>query len=107
MENVLEEIKSIIHDQIGNSRSEINRSTRIFEDLRIDGDDAFELLDAFRKKFNVDMSGFNINEYFGPEGLDSIGFIISIFSKNSVDLKPLTLGDLEEAAKAGKWIETP
>lgn len=83
----------------------MDRYTKLYEDLKIDGDDAFELLQAFSEKFNVDMSEFKYNEYFAPEGIDIIGVLSRLFKdKEKKKLKSLTLADLEEAAKEGKWI---
>ena len=51
------------------------------------------------------MSEFKYNEYFAPEGIDLIGAFSRLFkSKQRKELNPLTLSDLEKAAKAGKWI---
>jgi len=102
---MFDEIRAFVNQHIGNTNIELDRETRLYEDLKIDADDAFELLDAFRTKFIVDMSGFDFNEYFAPEGIDLIGAFLSFFKKNKASLKDLTLGDLEQAAKAGRWIE--
>ncbi len=106
MDDILENIKTLVSEKSGVDEKKLNRSTRLYEDLKIDGDDAFELLEAFTEKFSVDMSGFKYNEYFAPEGIDLIGAVSRLFKgKEKKKLKPLTLADLEQAAKEGKWTD--
>lgn len=106
MQDVFEEIKTLVQEHIGNVKLKLDRNTRLYRGLRIDGDDAFDLLKAFSQKFNVDMAGFNLNEYFAPEGIDLIGAIANLFrGRPKPKLKELTLGDLERAAIERKWAE--
>ena len=41
----------------------------LFGDFGIDGADGWELIEEFGKKFHVDLSSFDANQHFGPEGL--------------------------------------
>jgi len=102
--DTFERIKQLVIIKIGEENINLTQSTRIYEDLKIDGDDAFELLKSFEREFNVDMTDFEYNNYFAPEGIDLIGGLINIFKKNKKKLLPLTLGDLETVAKKGKWL---
>lgn len=70
----------------------LTRTTELYKDLLIYGDDAEEFLQAFSKEFNVDISNFNIGEYFLNEG-------VHFFGKKK---KVLTLADLEKAIETGK-----
>ena len=47
MENALEKIIILIHKNIWQSKISLDRNTRLYKDLKIDGDDAFELLKDF------------------------------------------------------------
>jgi acyl carrier protein len=96
MENILEDIKELILKHTGKTKINLDRNTRLYKDLRIDGDDAFELLRDFSNMFEVDMSDFKFGEYFSPEGTDILGAIVSLL-KNKPKLKELTLGDMEKA----------
>ena len=59
----------------------ISLDSRIAQDFGVDGDDGVELLDNYSKKFNVDLSQFNYDEYFGPEGsLTPFSFIRYLFA---------------------------
>ena len=69
---------------------DIQRSTRIEQDLKLTGHDAVEFIVTFGKEFDVDVSGFMADDYFEPEGL----CIIDILFKKK---KSLTIEDLENA----------
>lgn len=101
--DTFEKLKILIFNKIGQENVTLKKSTRIYEDLSVDGDDAFELLKSFEQEFNVDMTDFEYNNYFASEGIDIIGVFINLFKKKK-KLYPLTLGDLELAAIEGKWI---
>jgi acyl carrier protein len=102
MENILRDISVLINKHTGLKNTQFERSTRLYEDLKIDGDDAFELLKEFEKQYKIDMRDFKFNEYFSPEGIDVIGAIISWFKKRK-KLKELTVGDIEQAIITGKF----
>jgi acyl carrier protein len=103
MNDVFEKIKALIAEKTSVNESRLGRNTRLYEDLKIEGDDAFELLESFKEKFKVDMTDFNYNEYFSGEGIDLIGAIVSIFKRKKKRLKSITIADLEKAAVNGMW----
>ena len=71
---------------------DIQRNTRIEQDLKLTGDDAVEFVITFGKEFGVDVSDFMANDYFKPEG---ICIFDTLFRKDGK--KALTIGDLENA----------
>ena len=77
----LDEIRDFISTETGVSKVKLKGKTRIYEDLKIDGSDAFELLKSFEQKFKVDMTGFEYSSYFAPEGIDILGAFMRIFRK--------------------------
>ena len=86
---------------------ELNRSIRLYSDLKIWGDDAVDFFIKFRDKFGVDISHFKLDEYFDPEGFDMISFFSSLFNRGvKRKKKEITLGDLEKAIILGKLDET-
>lgn len=110
--HVFIELLSFIKGHLGKTwwaRGELTRASRLYEDLRIDGDDAIDFFIAFEKKFGVDLSNFKLGMYFNGEGFDPIGIskIVRILfgqkelssSRNNVSI---TLGHLEKAIKAGR-----
>jgi hypothetical protein len=46
----------------------ISSKTRIEADLHLSGDDNFDLLNKFAKKYTIDFSNFNYDEHFESEG---------------------------------------
>ena len=79
-------------------------STELEKDLRITGDDAVEFIVAFGKEFEVDISNLQLDIYFDSEGIDFLGWVISLFRKRTSIKKVLTLGDLEKAIQIKQLI---
>jgi hypothetical protein len=71
----------------------IDRDTGIEKGLGITGQDAEDFIMKFAKKYNVDISNFMFSEYFNDEP--------TAFTFGH-DVKKLTFGHLEKAAKVGK-----
>jgi acyl carrier protein len=90
MTNTFSIITKWIQKETGVNKSSLKSSTRIYEDLRMDGEDAFELLKSFEHEFKLDMQNFDFNQYFAPEGIDLIGAISRLFNKNKINLQELT-----------------
>ncbi len=67
------------------------------------GDDAAELMEAFGKRFSVDMAGYRWDWHHHSEGsLLHIGWPIAVSPPYCVHL-PLSLHALHLAAKTGRW----
>lgn len=60
----------------------------------------------FGKRFGVDLSSFQFQRHFGSE-LDAGGrwVVRKVFGGDAVQLSPVTLQDLLDAANRGRWIE--
>lgn len=99
-EEIFQTIVLLITEKMGKYRKPLQRDTRLERDLGISGDDAVELLEAFAGKLNVDISEFQFNHFFTPEG-DSLLATILGSSKRKPEVD-LTIGDLENAAIKGK-----
>jgi len=57
----------------------ISDETRIEDDLGITGDDAYEFMEEFQKKFDVDLTTFKFDMHFGPEAsFDPIVVIVVV-----------------------------
>ncbi len=87
-------------------------ATTIFGDLRADGDDGVELLNAFGKEFSVDMSGCDPSRYFGREGCAPwapIYWLVLALRKGSPEerakLQSISVADLVRAAECGRWAD--
>ena len=77
----------------------------------IDGDDGWELIEAFGKQFGVDLSRFDGGKHFGPECDPITGFVYYVLWRGMIfgetprfpDLIPIRLGDLVCAAETKAW----
>lgn len=90
-----------IRNEINDYTININRSTKIEEDLWITGDDIYEFFERFSKEFCVDISELDLSKYFKGEGSNPL---LDAIKKMITNRKQLTIGDLEIAIKKGKLI---
>ena len=102
MDDVFDRIKKFVIANHWDNDLPLNRNTTLQNDLKIYGDDAYEIITAFSKEFNVDISDFKPGDYFQPEGDAVILSILRLFRKKREPYKPLTLGALEQAVIKGK-----
>lgn len=103
--NTFEEICQFVVEQRWEYDFPLTRETTLRKDLSLGGDDAAEFIENYGKRFKVDLNKFIFDNYFPPEGDFILRKIIGVlFSKKDPDYIPITLGDLEEAAKKGKWM---
>jgi hypothetical protein len=67
----------------GVKENSLHINTRITSDLRLDGDDAWELVNEVNSRYSLNFEGFNFDKYFTDESkINSIREIIEgIFSK--------------------------
>jgi acyl carrier protein len=104
---VLERVKDFLSKRLGVKKERLAYSTRIEEELGCSGDDAVELMQAFGEQFSVDLRDFDPYAYFDKEGFDPIGYFLDLFRKGkSARHTPLTLADLVNAARRGKWPDS-
>jgi acyl carrier protein len=74
----------------------LNGDTRLQSDLGIYGEDAIEFIERFSEKFNIDISGFNVDKYFRREGFDPF-YTIKRMLRIESNANELTISDLEKA----------
>lgn len=93
----------------------ISPKTTLFGDLRIDGDDGVELLEAFKDRFEVDMGPYRA-VHFGPEGFSLYApfyWLLLLWRKinggsdstpeSRARLHPITVQDLIDSAQTKRW----
>lgn len=98
-----ENIKTFVFTQRWEYDFPLTRETDLRSNLKLWGDDAFEFMEAYGKKFNVDLSKFDLNKYFPPEGDKILPLIIRLVTfRKEPEYSPLTLGDLERGIQEGK-----
>ena len=99
---LFDKIKKFTVKQAGVNEIEVTEDAGIENDLGVSGDDALELIIAFGKEFNVDVSKFMAADYFSPEGDSILPAIIRMFTgKRHPKQKDLRIKHLEKAAITG------
>ncbi len=85
--------------------SRLSATTRLFQDLGVDGDDGVELIQNYGLLFSVDLSGFQPTLHFGPEaaGNPFIWFWWFV-SRRWPKFVPITLADLEISLRHRRWV---
>jgi hypothetical protein len=97
---IYEEIVQFIFDSRGKYRKKIKSESELEIDLKITGDDAFEFIENFSKKFKVDISRFPIEKYFASES--SIDIYLLLFLKRKSKRKLIKIKDLVNAVEIGE-----
>ena len=96
-ENRFAELVVFVREQIGEYNMPITRDTLVENSLGVTGGDAEDLIMAFSKKYNVDISNFNFTKYFYDEP--------GVFNFQNRVIEPFTIGHLEKAVIAGRLDE--
>ncbi len=113
MHILAEDIIAFVARETGIHPSKLTLSTRLLDDLGIDGDDAVEFFEHFEQAFGVDLSDFPYYRHFGPEGWDLFAgkltrFIWHLFNIEylyTYEYIPITIEDLIVAAHAKRWVK--
>lgn len=100
-DDVFPRLAALLAREQGYPVARITRTTRL-EDTGMDGDDAVEFLQAYKREFGVDLTAFRFYHHFGPEGCNPFWLVVRPWWARVAHL-PLTVGDLEDAARAGSW----
>ncbi len=96
-EKLLDELVAFLKKQTGVYDILITRKTLIEDELGVTGDDAEDLLIAFSKKYNINISNFEFAKYFYDEP--------GVFNFQNRQVEQLTVGHLEKAIIAGRLDE--
>ncbi len=101
------EIIEFLKDETGTDN--VSENSDIGNDLGIDGDDYYDLVTEFSKKYNVDVSSWLWYFHCSEEGSwNSIGGTLFKSPDKRVKYIPVTPLMLSEFTKIGKWnIEYP
>lgn len=92
---ILNELVSFIREETGEFKMDISVSTQIEDDLGVTGGEGVELIIKFAKRFNVDITSFEFDQYFHPEP--------NLFNTRRT-IKPLTIGQLESAIEHKRLV---
>lgn len=115
-QNHFERVRALVSRETGLPEGQITPETRLVEDLRIDGDDGHDLLEAFADEFRVDMGNIAELNYFDDEPplfyssvLIPVAALISprfaAFARRATrGRRRVTVRDLIASARAGRWL---
>jgi hypothetical protein len=95
-------IHALVAEQSGVSTERIRPETDVIDDLRIYGDDVWELLEKFGKQFHVEMQGLRWYHHSGPEGCNPVWLLFPTWWAGKTHV-PIRLSDLVESARSGVW----
>lgn len=105
-EEIFKRLKSFIIDQAGVEDDEVIPEAKLEDDLGVTGDDAVDLLLAYSKTFNVDVTKFMAADYFDAEGDPILPAILRmLIGKKKRKNKVLTVAHLEKGIMSGKLDE--
>jgi len=97
----VDEIQAFVREQTG-CRKQLPEDASLQEDVGLFADDLGEFMDAFAKRFEVDLSSFLWYFHTGEEG-PSLGGVFFAPPQDRVTRIPITLRMLREAAELGNW----
>ena len=115
-DDMLARVITFVSDQTGVPRSDLGPGTMLRLHLDIDGNLALAFLDAFQRRFSVDMSAFRFAAYFHDDKqilllsplLEFIRRCVRRIAHRLNLCHPgpqITLSDLARAARRGRWPE--
>jgi hypothetical protein len=106
-----QQVKAFVAEFIGVDRHQLHLGSTIFGDLRVDGDDAANLIEEFARRFSVDLTGYDHRRYFGTEEFNPAGTLwvalrqlVGLSPEKAAGLDPVTIQSLVESARGGRWI---
>lgn len=117
MQSLEECVIEFVADFTGFKPELIHLHTTLYGDLGVAGDDGLELIQAYGKRFQVDLAEFQSLRHFGSEGLSilaPLGLLwmvlgLSFRQKRSPEeqsnLQVIRIRDLITFASAGRWME--
>ena len=99
----LDDIYDFLSEEVGVIKAEIRSDTDLHAELRVDGDDFFELAETFQERFSVEMSSYRWYFHHGEEGW-SLGGLFFRAPQDRVARIPVTPQLLLESANSGRWM---
>jgi hypothetical protein len=100
---IRKDLIALITDKVGIKAEEVLPDADIEKHLGCTGDDFFELMEAYAKRFNVDMSGFAWYFHSHDEAMATLNLFPGNPPSVQVDRIPVTLDLLVEKALLGRW----
>jgi len=107
--NVSEQVRRFISDFWRTPLERLEPQTKLEEDLGITGDDAWELLQKFGERFDIDLASLEFYKHFGPEGWGCNPLWLLCPPPGMSDYRkyPVTVDHLVRVAEIKRWFCPP
>ena len=76
----LDDLCDFISEHQGILKNKVTPNSRIVEDLGIDGEDGYELIDDLIIQYNLDLSEIDFSIYFGSEVINPLDLLKLVFN---------------------------
>ena len=96
---------TFLSEELSVPSSRISATTRLLQDLGVDGDDGVELIQSYGLRFGVDLFGFEPARHFSPEaGGNPVIWVWWVITRRWPKSAPITLVDLEISLRCRRWV---
>jgi hypothetical protein len=99
-----DELINFIRPFVGRKK-QIGLTTRLYQDLRIMGDDADELFISIMERFGTSFAGINLSAYFPGEYAAGYLYLASLFGMPDRKRRSLTVQHLLAVINRGEWFD--
>lgn len=118
MQTLEESVIEFVSAFTGFRPERLHLQTTLYGDLGVAGDDGWDLIQAYGKKFQVDLAGFEPLRHFGEEGVSVLAPFALLWMvlrfpfrrrrapEEESNLRVVRIGDLVAFARAGRWMIT-
>ena len=116
MQNLEESVIEFVAAFTGFAAERIHLHTTLYGDLGVAGDDGLDLIQAYGKQFEVDLTEFQSARHFGSEGVSILAPLCLLWmilsypfrqkraSGAEPNLQAVRIRDLITFARAGRWM---
>src|ERR1044071_5098992 len=101
VDDLEQRIRAFVHEQTV-LPLDMAPGTDVVDDARMYGDDVWELVEEFARRFNVRLDGFRWYHHSGPEGCNPLWLLFRPWWARKTHV-PIRLSDLVESARCGQW----
>lgn len=102
MDDIEQRVRAFVHEQVSWLPFDMPAGTDVVNESGIYGEDVWDLVNEFAKRFSVGMDGFRWYHHTGEEGCNPLWLLIKPWWARKTHV-PIRLFDLVESARAGVW----
>ena len=100
---LIDEVRELVMQYTGISLDKVCEDSDLSDDIGLEGDGALEFIEAYAKKFSVDMVSFRFEDYFYNESQVTFPQSILLLFCKDTSKRKITVGDLVDYAERRKW----